>query len=97
MANFFQLTIDCPEPEMLVACWFQAVPEAKSVKNRLHLDLRVSQGREVSRADRRSDIEKTMAEVRAAGGSFISWLEDEAADHVGAVMADPEGNEFCLV
>jgi catechol 2,3-dioxygenase-like lactoylglutathione lyase family enzyme len=80
-----------------VALWFQSVPEQKSVKNRLHLDLRVSQGRSVSRTERRAAIEPVMAQVLARGGSLVRWAEDEAADHVYAVMADPEGNEFCLV
>lgn len=80
-----------------VALWFQEVPEAKSVKNRLHLDLRVSPGRGVSRTQRRAAIEPVVADVQARGGHVIRWTEDESADHVGAVMADPEGNEFCLV
>jgi Glyoxalase-like domain len=80
-----------------VALWFQPVPEQKSIKNRLHFDLRVSGGREVSRAERRASIEPVVAQVRASGGSLIRWSEDEQVDHVFAVMADPEGNEFCLV
>ena len=79
-----------------VAIWFQVVPEGKVVKNRLHLDLRVSRGREVSRRQRRADIEPVVAQVEATGGSLLRWTEDDASDHVYAVMADPEGNEFCL-
>ncbi len=80
-----------------VAIWFQPVPEDKSIKNRLHLDLRVSRGREVSRAERRAGIEPVVAQVQAGGGALIRWTEDEQADHLYALMADPEGNEFCLV
>ena len=77
--------------------WFQVVPEGKTVKNRLHLDLRVSGGRQVPRDERRRDIESAVAEVRRRGGALIRWGEDDQTDHVFAVMADPEGNEFCLV
>ncbi len=86
-----------PPDDKGVAIWFQPVPEGKTIKNRLHLDLRVTRGRAVSRAARRADIERVVAEVQARGGALIRWSEDEQADHVYAVMADPEGNEFCLV
>ena len=62
---------------------FQRVPEKKSVKNRLHLDLRpaANQSAEVERlialGARRIDI----------GQGDVSWV----------VMADPEGNEFCVL
>jgi catechol 2,3-dioxygenase-like lactoylglutathione lyase family enzyme len=79
-----------------VAIWFQPVPENKGVKNRLHLDLRASQGRAVSREQRRREIEPVVARVQAAGGSLIRWTEEPEADHVYAVLADPEGNEFCV-
>jgi catechol 2,3-dioxygenase-like lactoylglutathione lyase family enzyme len=79
-----------------VAIWFQPVPETKSVKNRLHLDLRVSPGRSVSREQRRREIEPVVAQVEATGGSLIRWTEAPEADHVYAVLADPEGNEFCV-
>jgi predicted enzyme related to lactoylglutathione lyase len=35
--------------------------------------------------------------VQRLGGTLVRWDENPAADHVFAVMADPEGNEFCLV
>lgn len=85
-----------PRDDKGVAIWFQPVPEGKTIKNRLHLDLRVTRGRAVSRAARRADIEPVVAEVQARGGALIRWSEDEQADHVYTVMADPEGNEFCL-
>ncbi len=80
-----------------VAIWFQPVPERKTVKNRLHLDLRVTGGRSTPRDQRRADIQIAVDAVIAAGGSLIRLGEEDAADHVFAVMADPEGNEFCLV
>lgn len=62
-----------------------AVPEGKTVKNRLHFDLRadgVSTGEELERllalGARRKDVGQ---------GPDASWV----------VLADPEGNEFCLL
>jgi len=62
----------------------QRVPEPKTVKNRLHLDLNVGED------NIRAEVERLVAlgategrEVREASGHWI-------------VMADPEGNEFCV-
>ena len=63
---------------------FQFVPEGKSVKNRLHLDLRPA----TSMSDEKARVTELGArEFRyvAEGGSF--WT----------VMLDPEGNEFCVL
>lgn len=62
---------------------FQRVPEGKSVKNRLHLDLRpaTSMAEEIERV---SALGASEHRYVAEGGSF--WT----------VMLDPEGNEFCL-
>lgn len=62
---------------------FLRVPEGKSVKNRLHLDLRPEdQAAEVARLEglgaRRADVGQD---------SSVSWV----------VMADPDGNEFCVL
>ncbi|MGH2747625.1 MAG: VOC family protein [Actinomycetota bacterium] len=62
---------------------FFRVPEGKSVKNRLHLDLRpIDQAAEVAR-------------LEALGARRISVGQGEDATWV--VMADPEGNEFCVL
>ena len=60
--------------------WFQQMPEGKVAKNRQHFDLRVADG----------DIP---AEVRRLTGLGARLLRD---DHGQIVMADPEGNEFCV-
>lgn len=61
---------------------FLRVPEAKSTKNRLHLDLRPDdQGVEVARAE-------------ALGARRVDVGQ---AEHSWVVMADPEGNEFCIL
>ncbi len=62
---------------------FIRVPEAKTVKNRLHLDLRPDdQDAEVERVIARG---ATRADVGQDGSE--SWV----------VLADPEGNEFCIL
>ena len=62
---------------------FLKVPEPKSVKNRLHLDLRPDdQAAEVRR------IESLGAQRVSVGqGDDVTWV----------VLADPEGNEFCVL
>ncbi|MFI5494058.1 VOC family protein [Actinoplanes sp. NPDC051859] len=65
---------------------FLAVPEAKVAKNRLHLDVRVGKGPE-----QWADISAKVAQLVAAGGRVVASFEGH---HV--VMADPEGNEFCV-
>jgi Glyoxalase-like domain len=77
--------------------WFQPVLEPKTLKNRLHLDLRVTPGRSVPRAQRRATVEAEVERLVGLGATLVRLDEDEAADHVFAVMGDPEGNEFCLV
>ncbi|HEX4214123.1 MAG TPA: VOC family protein [Candidatus Dormibacteraeota bacterium] len=65
------------------------VPEPKMLKNRLHIDVRVAgTGSAVERWER---ITRTVTELTAAGGITIQEFE---GDHI--VMADPEGNEFCV-
>jgi hypothetical protein len=61
------------------------VPEAKQVKNRLHLDLRADQTSFDSEVDRLESLGARRADV--GQGPDVTWL----------VFADPEGNEFCLL
>ena len=65
------------------------VPEPKSAKNRLHIDLRVAgTGTPEQRWAR---ITNEVDRLSAAGATVLQQLP---AHHV--VMADPEGNEFCV-
>jgi predicted enzyme related to lactoylglutathione lyase len=61
------------------------VPEPKTVKNRLHLDLRTDGG------TRDDELARLLAlgarRVDVGQGPDVSWV----------VLADPEGNEFCLL
>jgi predicted enzyme related to lactoylglutathione lyase len=62
---------------------FLRVPEEKSVKNRLHLDLRPDdQDAEVRRVEGLG-----ARRVSVGQGADVSWV----------VLADPEGNEFCIL
>jgi catechol 2,3-dioxygenase-like lactoylglutathione lyase family enzyme len=112
-SKFTELAIDCSDPERLARFWadvlgyritereqdlvfieggegagpgltFVRVPEAKAVKNRIHIDVNPTdreQEEEVTRiiglGARRIDI----------GQGEVSWV----------VLADPEGNEFCVL
>ncbi|QBJ97329.1 VOC family protein [Rhodococcus sp. ABRD24] len=75
--------ISDPEHPQQPRILFQLVPEGKSVKNRLHLDLRVG--------DRREEV----AEELAADGASILHRGQQGPS-VWITMADPEGNEFCV-
>ncbi|MDQ3660277.1 MAG: VOC family protein [Actinomycetota bacterium] len=67
-----------PGPRFL----FLKVPEDKTVKNRIHLDLRSD--------DQEAEVERLIslgAERADIGQGEVSWV----------VLADPEGNEFCIL
>ncbi len=72
-----------PEDGVSPGILFIRVPEPKQVKNRIHLDLRPEdQEAEVARAE-------TLGAQRVDVGQTddVTWI----------VMADPEGNEFCIL
>jgi hypothetical protein len=104
------VTVDCAEPGSLARWWAEALgwkitfeepdevviegegatpvlflknPDAKSVKNRLHFDLRPG------------DQAKEVARLEAMGARRIDI--GQGADVTWGVMADPEGNEFCVL
>lgn len=76
--------------------WFQVVPEGKSVKNRLHLDIRASGGRSVELPVRKERVHARAEELIALGARRLRVLEQEGLDHYAEVMADPEDNKFCI-
>jgi predicted enzyme related to lactoylglutathione lyase len=107
------VAIDCNDPEPLVRFWcavlgttvrsrspdwislhplvprgphlaFQVVPETKVGKNRLHLDLDVD------------DLATATAAAEELGATRLGSVVEEN-DGRFQVMADPAGNEFCLV
>jgi hypothetical protein len=77
--------------------YFQRVPEEKTVKNRVHLDIRVG-GREGSPEERRGRIDEHVQRLLAAGGSIDHVVEGDELDPTAyyVVMRDPEENEFCV-
>ncbi|WP_329121980.1 VOC family protein [Streptomyces sp. NBC_01353] len=62
---------------------FLPVPESKTVKNRLHIDLTPD--------DQDAEVERILAlgarRIDVGQGEDVSWV----------VLADPEGNEFCVL
>jgi predicted enzyme related to lactoylglutathione lyase len=99
LAHFWAKVFDCPvdpefkpgaeevaiEPPSGARLYFQRVPEPKTVKNRAHICLQpeVPRDREVER-------------IRDLGATVVADHRDP--DGTGwVVLADPEGNEFCVV
>jgi len=74
--------------------WFQVVPERKSIKNRLHIDVNASGGRESSLDVRRERVEAEAARLVALGATRVRTNAPEGLDHYAVAMTDPEGNEF---
>jgi Glyoxalase-like domain len=71
-----------PEPDRLPGLIFEPVEGGKHVKNRLHLDLRPD--------DKDAEVERLIALGASRvdiGQGDVSWV----------VLADPEGNEFCVL
>jgi hypothetical protein len=70
---------DGVSPDLL----FAKVSEAKTIKNRLHLDLRPD------------DQEAELARVEALGATRVDIGQGD--DKSWVVLADPENNEFCIL
>jgi hypothetical protein len=63
---------------------FQEVPEGKTTKNRLHIDVHSEPG----------ELDGLVARLQALGASRVREVDKGPAGHWW-VMRDPEGNEFC--
>jgi len=72
--------------------YFQRVPEAKTTKNRVHLDLNASGAHGTPLAERRRRIDAEVERLLGAGATRLGTLEGAGGYVVN--MADPEGNEF---
>jgi len=78
--------VDLPSAPGVPTLRFQRVPEPKTeLKNRLHMDVSVE------------DLDESCARVEAIGGRRLSPEPFTEYGYRWLVMADPEGNEFCLV
>jgi hypothetical protein len=74
--------------------WFQIVPEKKSIKNRIHIDVNASGGRGSSLDTRRGRVEAEAARLVSLGATRLRTIVEEGLDHYGVALSDPEGNEF---
>jgi len=63
---------------------WQAVPEAKAVKNRMHFDIEIP------------DIESEAARLESLGARRVDSEPHHEHGSNWIVMTDPEGNEFCV-
>ncbi|MGA6167008.1 VOC family protein [Amycolatopsis magusensis] len=75
--------------------FFQQVPEDKVAKNRVHLDVRAAPG--LQGDERMAALEAECERLVALGATRLERHEPAPPLSLGfIVMADPEGNEFCL-
>jgi predicted enzyme related to lactoylglutathione lyase len=74
-----------PDPTAPVGICFMPVTETKVVKNRVHLDLTTGPD------ERESEIER----IIALGAQRVDI--GQTVEESWTVLADPEGNEFCIV
>jgi Glyoxalase-like domain len=74
--------------------YFQRVPEHKSVKNRVHLDLNVGGGRDAPADERVARVRAEVHRLTGLGATALDEVEESGEFHI--VMRDPEGNEFCV-
>ena len=72
---------------------FQKVPEGKTVKNRVHLDVNVTE-HGLSPEERRPIIDQEVGRLQALGATKLTDFND--ATGTWTVMQDVEGNEFCV-
>lgn len=75
--------------------FFQRVPEGKTAKNRVHLDVRVAPG--LVGEERMATLETEADRLEALGATRAYRVEPDGRMEQGFIsMLDPEGNELCL-
>jgi len=79
--NYTLLVPRTPDAPRLL---LQKVPEDKSAKNRMHLDIHTP------------DIEAEATRLEALGATRTADRPQSEHGHSWVLMADPEGNEFCV-
>lgn len=85
----------CQDPDGVgPRLYFQRVPEAKTVKNRLHLDVRVASG--LVGDERVAALEAEADRLEALGASRVRLMRADGVNESCLVMQDVEGNELCL-
>ncbi|MEP7763140.1 VOC family protein [Sanguibacter sp. 25GB23B1] len=74
--------------------YFQKVPEGKTAKNRVHLDINAGK---LGPKDKIVETCRTRARsLTELGATVFDELGDETTEEFCIVMNDPEGNEFCV-
>jgi catechol 2,3-dioxygenase-like lactoylglutathione lyase family enzyme len=78
--------VEPPDDETpgLPVLFFTEVPEPKSGKNRVHVDVVADE-----------TVDDEVIRLEGLGATLRNWAEEEG--NVWAVMLDPEGNEFCVM
>ena len=74
--------------------WFHVMPDAKVVKNRLHLDIHVSGSRSDPLATRIQRVDAEARRLTDLGATLTVVMSADGLDHYAVGMKDPEGNEF---
>jgi catechol-2,3-dioxygenase len=77
-------SVEIGDGDRLPTLLFDTSPDAKTVKNRIHLDVRAEDGNQKAEVER---ILRLGAKTIDIGQGNVSWV----------VLADPEGNEFCVL
>jgi len=73
---------------------FFIVPERKTIKNRLHIDIHASGGRKVPIETRRERVDAEANQLVVLGATKLRVWSEKGIDHYAVAMRDPEGNEF---
>jgi hypothetical protein len=76
--------ISAGEGDAMQRIYFQSVPEPKTVKNRMHIDVRSDP----------EPVEECVARLETRGARRVG--AGRQGPHAWIVMVDPEGNEFCV-
>jgi hypothetical protein len=85
----------CRDPDGVgPSLYFQRVPEAKMVKNRVHLDVRVGTG--LTGDERVAALDAEATRLEALGARRLYLLSADEENESCLAMQDVEGNEFCL-
>ena len=75
--------------------FFQRVPEGKTAKNRVHLDVRAAV--DLTGDERMETLEAEATRLEALGATRAYRVDPAPPMELGFItMHDPEGNEFCL-
>ncbi len=76
--------------------WFQIVPETKTLKNRLHLDVFVADRATTPYDVRKRLVDAKVVELLALGATVRNVTDHPDHGFYATGMLDPEGNEFCV-